>query len=245
MKTPLTYPLLVALAAGLFAPLDSRAGESEAVEVLFDGTDLDAWEFAEGSWTIDDGVLVCRMKQVEGKNGQSVTRGMGNIWTKKDYGDFRLTLSYKLSEAANSGVFYRADKDNPVQGGFEVQLMDNEGFQKTHGKKEARKLNGSFYDAQAPSSDPSNPAGEWNTLTLTCEGPRVRIAINGTEVIDVDVDQWDTPRKNPDGSSNKFKTALKDLPRTGRIGLQNHGQVVWFKDIKIRPLIVRAAAGQN
>ncbi len=93
-----------------------------------------------------------------------------------------------------------------------------------------------FYDAQAPSSDPSNPAGQWNTLRLTCNGPRIQIAINGTQVIDVDVDRWDTPGKNPDGTSNKFKTALKDLPRTGRIGLQNHGQVVWFKDIKIRPL---------
>lgn len=235
MKNPLICLLLFVPAGGLFAPGYSRAGEPD-VEVLFDGTDLDAWEFAEGSWVVEDGVLVCRMKQVEGKNGQPVTRGMGDIWTKKSYDDFILTLSYKLSVAANSGVFYRADKDNPVQGGFEVQLMDNEGFQKSHGKKDGRKLNGSFYDAQAPSSDPSNPAGQWNRLKLSCEGPRVRIAINGTEVIDVDVDQWDTPGENPDGSTNKFKTALKDLPRTGRIGLQNHGQVVWFKDIKIRPL---------
>ena len=53
---------------------------------------------------------------------------------------------------------------------------------------------------------------------------------------EVDVDRWDMPGENPDGTKNKFKTALKDLPRSGRIGFQNHGQVVWLKDIKIRTL---------
>ena len=71
-------------------------------------------------------------------------RGKGYIWSKAEYENFDLTLSYKLSEGANSGVFYRVnDKNNPVQDGLEVQLMDNEGFQKTHGKKDAKKLNGS------------------------------------------------------------------------------------------------------
>ncbi len=203
-------------------------------EALFDGGSLDAWSFPEGSWVVEDGALTCRMVEVKQKNGQRKTRGMGNIWTKGTYGDFDLSLSYKLSAGANSGVFYRTDKDNPVQGGFELQLMDNEGFQKTHGKKDARKLTGSFYDAKAPSSDPSRPVGEWNSLRLSCRGPSVKIVVNGTQVIDVNVDDWDTPGGNPDGSSNKFKTALKDLPRKGRIGLQNHGQVVWFKDIVIK-----------
>lgn len=222
--------LIAAVAPGLHAADDAK------LHVLFDGTNLEAWEFAEGSWVIEDGALTCRMKQATDKKGKPVQRGMGNIWTRNSYGDFELTLSYKLSEGANSGVFYRADKDNPVQGGFEVQLMDNEGVQKLHGAKDARKLNGAFYDAQAPSSDPSKPAGQWNRLTLRCEGPRVQIAVNGTQVIDVDVNDWDTPQRNPDGTPNKFKTALKDLPRTGRIGLQNHGQVVWYKEIEIRPL---------
>ena len=77
---------------------------------------------------------------------------------------------------------------------------------------------------------------KWNTFKLTCKGRRIRLSINGVQVFDVDVDDWDTAGKNPDGTNNKFKTALKDLPRTGRIGLQNHGQVVWFKDILIKPL---------
>lgn len=212
----------------------AAAGERE---VLYHGKNLKAWEFPERAWYVDDsGDMACRMKTVTAKNGKKRVTGRGYIWSKKQYGDFVLNLSYKLSEGANSGVFYRTDKNDAVQGGFEVQLMDNVGFQKTHGKKDARKLNGSFYDALAPSSDPANPVGEWNTFKLTCNGANIRIAINGTEVINVNVDDWDTPEKNPDGTANKFKTALKDLPRTGHIGLQNHGQYVWFKDIVIRPL---------
>tara|TARA_Y100001934_G_scaffold257497_1_gene326698 strand:- start:7919 stop:8605 length:687 start_codon:yes stop_codon:yes gene_type:complete len=223
-------PILIALAIGLS---NSLAGE----QTLFSGKNLKAWEFPERAWYINDsGEMACRMTKVKDRKGRERTRGMGYIWSKKQYSDFVLTLSYKLSEGANSGVFYRTDKTNPVQGGFEVQLMDNEGFQKTHGKKEGKKLNGSFYDAKAPSSDPSKPAGQWNDFKLTCNGSNIRIAINGVEVINVDVDDWDTAGKNPDGTANKFKTALKDLPRNGYIGMQNHGQYVWFKNVKIKPL---------
>ena len=87
-----------------------------------------------------------------------------------------------------------------------------------------------------PSIDPAKPTGQWNTLTLTCNGPIIQLDINGIRVGQIDIDRWDTPGKNPDGSANKFKTALKDLPRTGRIGFQNHGQVVWIKDVTIRQL---------
>jgi hypothetical protein len=210
-------------------------GGAEEATVLFDGKHLDHWEFGEGAWAInDDGVLYCNMETVTAKNGTTRTRGMGYIWTKQDYENFELSFSYKLSEGANSGVFFRTDKDNPVQGGFEIQLMDDEGFQKSHGKKDGKNLNGAFYDAQAASSDPAKPAGQWNQMTVKCQGPNIQISINGVVVNKVDVDRWDTANKNPDGTPNKFKTPLKELPRTGRIGFQNHGQVAWFKDVKIR-----------
>lgn len=225
---------LLAASAGLLVVSYAVAGQGE---VLFDGSNTDHFEFREGAWVIDeDGSLTCRMEQVKQKNGTVRTTGMGYIWTRKDYDDFELTLSYKLSEGANSGVFYRTDPDNPVQGGFEIQLADDEGFQKEKGKKDPKNLNGAFYDCKAALAKPAKPVGQWNRMTLRCEGPRIRVEINDVLVVDVNVDDWDTPGMNPDGSSNKFKTALKDLPRTGRIGFQNHGQVVWFKDVSIRPL---------
>lgn len=225
--------IAVCLLVLLLAPISW----AEDQQVLFDGKDLDAFEFEDGGWVIDDdGAMTCRMKTVTAKNGEKRQQAMGYIWTKKSYENFELSLDYKLSQGCNSGVFFRTDKDNPVQGGFEVQLLDDEGFQKVKGKKDAKNLNGAFYDAQAASSDPAKAVGQWNRLTLKCQGPRIQISINGVLVNDVNVDDWDTANKNPDGSANKFKTALKDLPRGGRIGFQNHGQVVWFKDVKVRSL---------
>ena len=225
------------LAACTLALLIAPVSWAEDSEVLFDGKHLDAWEFGTGAWVIDDdGVMSCRMETVTAKNGTQRQKGMGYIWTKKSYENFELSLAYKLSEGCNSGVFFRTDKDNPVQGGFEVQLLDNKGFAKTHGEIREKNANGAFYDAQAASSDPAKPVGQWNHLTLKCMGPRLQISINGILVNDVNVDDWDTPKKNPDGSANKFKTALKELPRSGRIGFQNHGQVVWIKDVKVQSL---------
>lgn len=228
MKHLLTALLLTAL------PLYAADGEKK---ILFDGENLDSWDFAEGGWEIaDDGSLTCNMEETTTKSGEKKLKGMGNIWTQEEYEDFELTLSYKLSEGANSGVFYRAVKEDSVHQGFEVQLMDNEGFQKTHGEKEPRKLNGTFYDAAPPLADPRNPVGEWDTLKLKAVGPNITCWINGTKTFDVDVNDWPEIGKNPDGTTNKFKTAIKDKPGKGYVGLQNHGQKVWFKDIAIRRL---------
>jgi len=214
--------------------LDCKAAEPE---VLFAGKGLDEWEFKTGAWEVEsDGSMTCRMQEAKDKKGKTVVRGMGYAWSRKTYGDFELTLSYKLSEGANSGVFYRTTPKNPVQAGLEIQLMDNVGFQKTHGKKDDRKLNGSFYDAKAPEQDASRPVGAWNTLNLVCKGPKIELHINGVRSFAVNADDWTTPGKNPDGTANKFKKAIRDFPRSGQIGLQNHGQQVWFKDIKIKEL---------
>jgi len=205
-------------------------------KVLYDGKNLDAFEFAENSWFIDgEGAIACRMKEIKTKKGMRKV-GLGNIWVKGDYSDFELTLEYKMSEGTNSGVFYRSDPKNSTQGGLEVQLMDNAGFQKTHGKKDDRKLNGTFYDAKAATSDPSKAIGLWNTMHLICKGTLIKLSINGVQTFSVNIDDWVTPGKNPDGSSNKFKNALKDFPRSGQIGFQNHGQEVWFRNIKVRQL---------
>ena len=228
MKTFLVFSTLI-----IFGAI-----QGVSAEVLFDGMSLDKFEFAEGSWEIEkDGSVVCRMQEQKDAKGKIRIRGMGYLWTKREFADFELSLSYKLSPGANSGVFYRTDKDNPVQGGFEIQLMDNEGFQRNANKKlPPRKLNGSFYDGVAPAKDFSKPVGEWNAFRLLCDGSRITCYLNGGKCFSVNLEDWKIPGKNPDGSANKFKNALNDLPRKGRIGFQNHGQVVWFKDIAIRLL---------
>jgi hypothetical protein len=207
-------------------------------KVLFDGTNLDAFTLSPGAWEIEnDGSMVCRMNKTVDSNGKEHIRGKGYIWTRETYEDFELSLLYKLTEGANSGVFYRANPKDPVQNGFEVQLMDNKGFQAAK-KSELppRKLNGSFYDGVAAPKDFSKPIGLWNTFHLKCKGAIITCHINGEKCFEVNVDDWDTPGKNPDGSTNKFKKPLKDFPRKGKIGFQNHGQVVWFRDVSITKL---------
>ena len=120
--------------------------------------------------------------------------------------------------------------------GFEIQLMDNDGFQREHGPRGPKKLSGSFYDGKAPSSHPANPVGQWDTMILRCEGSNVQVTINKIKVIDVDVSQWITPGMNPDGTKNKFKYALKDAPREGHISLQDHNDVLHYRNIRVMRL---------
>ena len=151
---------------------------------------------------------------------------------KDKFGNFILNCDYKVSRGANSGIFFRVgDLKDPVQTGFELQVYDS-GNRPNPG----RNGNGAIYDAQAPSANPAKPAGEWNHVELTADGSRLKVLLNGQQVVEMDLDRWTTPRRNPDGSENKFAKALKDFPRSGYIGLQDHGHDVWYKNIKIKPL---------
>ena len=77
---------------------------------------------------------------------------------------------------------------------------------------------------------------EWNRIVIRCKGPTTQITLNGERVVNANLDFWATPRQNPDGSKNKFRTALKDLPRTGNIGFQDHGHNVWFRNVYLKEL---------
>lgn len=169
------------------------------------------------NWNLNKGVLT-----------PSETPG-GIIWSKSKFGDFRVSLEYKTSEKANSGLFFRTDPKNAVQGGFEIQIA-------SPGLYSGKHIVGSLYDAKEPIVAAGKPDGEWNTMELTCKGPNIIAKVNGKKVIDVSIEDWKEPKKNPDGSKNKFKTALKDLPRIGNLGLQYHGQPVWFRNINVTPL---------
>jgi hypothetical protein len=71
---------------------------------------------------------------------------------------------------------------------------------------------------------------------ITARGSRLEVVMNGEKTIDTDLDLWTTPGKNPDGSPNKYKKAIKDFPREGHIGLQDHGAKVCYRNVKLRPL---------
>jgi len=94
---------------------------------------------------------------------------------------------------------------------------------------------GAVYDLSPPVRNAMKPAGQWNHIQITCDGPKLLVELNGEQVNSLDLDQFTEPFIRPDGSRHKFDVAFKDHPRKGYIGLQDHGQDCWFKNIKLRP----------
>jgi hypothetical protein len=150
-----------------------------------------------------------------GRNGTNWTTNPehSGSWlrTEKEYGDFVLELEYAINQKGNSGIHFRsALEKNPSFTGCEMQILDDAG-------REPRKSStGGIYDVVAASRNMSQPAGEWNQVRITCEGRRIRIEMNGVEIVD--------------------HTSERSL--RGFLGLQNHDShsVVKFRNIRIREL---------
>jgi len=180
-------------------------------------TDLSNASFSPGGWVMEDGVLVA-------KSG-------GTIWTRESYGDFVLDLEFKVAKAANSGIFLRTGDIKNILSALEIQIHET-----TDGAQYG--MVGALYNAKPPSKDVARPAGEWNRYTITCLDSRFTLVFNGEQVLNVDLNDWTEANKNPDGTRNKFSTALKDYARRGPIGLQGlHGREaapVWFRNLKIQ-----------
>jgi hypothetical protein len=212
---------IIVLALGLLAVSNMKeAGAAPAEKgwvTLFDGKNLEGWTDVAGQkpsagWVIEDGALVRKTKA-------------GDIWTKKRYGDFVLELEFKTT--GNSGVFIRTGnpKDN-VQTGIEIQV-DKPGNPGKHSV-------GAVYDLQAPTKNAGNDG--WNKMVITARGSVLKVQLNGEQIIDMNLDRWSEAGLNPDGTKNKFKTALKNFKREGHIGFQDHNFEVAYRNVRIRPL---------
>ena len=196
-----------------------REIKEDRSEAIFDGKTLRGWNGKPNGWFVDD----------EGNLARNPSAGY--LWTNEVYSDFVLSAEFKVSEGCNSGIFFRTDPNNPVQGGFEIQVLDS------YGKSEiGTHDSGALYDAVAPRINAARPAGEWNHCVIQAMGSQVKVRLNGEEVVSANLEEWTQGNRNPDGSRNKFKTALSQLPRTGHIGLQDHGQPVWFRNLRVERL---------
>lgn len=169
--------------------------------------------------------------QFDGK--ELVAKNHDTLWTKDSYGDFVLDLEFKVAKESNSGVFLRSGDIKNVLAALEIQVHES-----ADGSKYG--MLGAIYDAMPPSKAVGKPVGEWNRYTITCQGPKVTVMLNGETIIDANLDNWPEAGKNPDGTPNKFKKALKDYARSGPIGLQGlHGKAqapVWYRNLKIKAL---------
>ncbi|MGC1205641.1 MAG: DUF1080 domain-containing protein [Flavobacteriaceae bacterium] len=207
--------------------------ESEWI-TLFDGTNFDNWrgyltDEMYPEWTIEDGAMLFTPSEKGGKN----------IITKDTYTNFVLSLEWKISEGGNSGIFYGVYEDEKFneayQTGPEIQVLDNERHPDAKANPKFHQA-GALYDLVQPEQDVCKPAGEWNicVLSVNHETNQGSVTLNGTEIVKFPVhgEEWDALVEN-----SKFKDWEGfGKHQTGHIGLQDHSDKVWFKNIKIKKL---------
>jgi hypothetical protein len=206
--------------------------------LLFNGKDFTGWRQCNGTampanWVIEDDA----MKVVIGEGKKPGQGANGDIvFGDKKYKNFELSIDWKASKMANSGIFYyvREVPGKPIYyAAPEIQLLDNKDA--TDNKIDSH-LAGSLYDIIAADPKTIHPAGEWNTCVIKVKDGAATISMNGTEV--VKYTHW-TPEWDKMVQNSKFKSFegwTEGISKDGYIGLQDHGYPVWFRNIKIREL---------
>ncbi|MFO0944436.1 MAG: DUF1080 domain-containing protein [Planctomycetota bacterium] len=197
---------------------DQAQGNGDGFVSLFDGKSLKGWKLVNKKgpgYVIENGVLVCPAD------------GGGNLYTEKEYSDFILRFDYRLAPGGNNGVGIRA----PLEGdaayvGMEIQILDNDDPEYANLRPE--QYHGSVYDLFGAKRGVTKKAGEWNSEEIVCNGRHVKVTLNGTVIVDANLDDIKDPEK------------LKKHPgiarAKGHIGFLGHGTRVEFKNISLRDL---------
>ena len=203
----------------------TAAEEADGWRLLFDGQSLDPWrgykrETLADGWQAVDGTLA------------RVGPG-GDIVTRERYASFELRFDWKVETGSNSGLFFGVSEDDDAvwHSGPEFQLLDNAGHR--DGRQPVTSA-GSNFAVDPPVRDVTHPVGEWNESRLTVDGSRVTHWMNGVELLAYTLD---SPAWRAAVAASKFA----ELPRYGRvspghIAIQDHGDPVWFRNLKIRRL---------
>jgi hypothetical protein len=198
-------------------------------KLLFDGTTTNGWHAFRGKdipsvWKVVDGALVCSPK-----NGKHA----GDIVTEGHYGNFELAFEWKVSVGANSGVMYRVSESEaePWFTGPEYQILDNK---KASDGRNPKTCAASCYALYAPNEDRTKPVGEWNHARIIVDGGHVEHWLNGHKVVEYELGSSDWSRRV---AASKFNAHPKfGKEHRGHIDLQFHGDEVWYRNIRIKPL---------
>ena len=207
-------------------------------KLLWDGKTTNGWrgakldKFPEGGWLIKDGALI-----VVNSNGAESRNG-GDIITTKKYKDFELLVEFKITEGANSGIKYFVDPElNKGEGsaiGCEFQILDDEKHPDAKLGVAGNRTCGGLYDLIAPINKRFTGIGEWNHARIIVKGNHVEHWLNGFKTVEYErgTQMW---RALVTNSKYKVWPNFGELPE-GHILLQDHGNEVWFRSIKIHEL---------
>lgn len=211
----------------------TNAEKAEGWKLLFDGITKKGWhiynDISDGSaWKVMDGCLHLDPKQTNDR----LTEGGGDILTDDEFQHFHLKLEWQLNKGGNSGVIFYIREEPQYERtwhtGPEIQVLDNE----VH--KDAYIITHrccDLYDLVSSFPDTTHPAGEWNAMELICNNGSLQVFMNGTRVLSTVL--WDDNFK-----SLVEKSKFKDMPafagfRSGKIALQDHGDPVSYRNIRI------------
>lgn len=207
-------------------PATSSAADKDGWIMLFDGKSLDGWTKYNGQpiksgWVAEEGVLSLKQK------------GGGDIITKEQFENFELEFEWKITPGGNSGVMYLVQTGDraPYFSGPEYQVLDDA---KHRDGKNPKTSAGALYALVAADGKKIHPVGEWNTAKIVLKNRHLEHWVNGKKVVDIEVqgDKWNELVKN--SKFNKWTQFGK--AQKGHICLQDHGDPVSYRKIRIRRL---------
>jgi hypothetical protein len=224
MKNILLFALLIASCISSYSqvklPLENHPDSKEWKELFT--KDLSNADYVPNVWTSKDGVITADEDQI--------------IFSKVEYENFILDLEFNMEPGANSGVVvYCTNKKDWIPNSVEIQIADDshEKWANSPGTWHCAAIFGHL----APSAQVVKKPGEWNRMTLACEGQMIYVVLNGTPVTTMDMSKWTSAKNNPDGSEipSWLSTPFSELKTKGFIGLQgmHAGAKVYFRNVKI------------
>lgn len=201
-----------------FLAFASCGAEEPEFVPLFDGKSLDGWEGALDSYYVDDGTLICREGSV------------GNLLSSQVFADFRLKFDFLLSPGANNGLAIRAPFEGDASyAGMELQIIDN--TTKKYGELLDYQYHGSLYGIAPAKRGFQKPLGEWNEQEVICQGRLIKVILNGSEILNIDIDE-----ATPNGATIDHMEHPGLARKSGRVGFLSHGDRVSFRHIRILDL---------
>ena len=239
--------LMMAAMVAMLASCGTKEEDPNTI-TLFDGTSLEGWrgynkDHVPSRWTIEDGCL-----KFSGSGGGEAQTGEGGdiIYAAQKFKNFELELEWKVSKGGNSGIFYLAQETaGPIYiSAPECQVLDNENHPDARLGVDGNRMSSSLYDMIPAKPQNSKPAGEWNKVKILVYKGTVVHYQNDVPVVEYHLwtPQWTEMLQKSKFSEEKWPDAFKLLNNCGGenhegyIGFQDHGDDVWFRNIKVTVL---------
>ena len=192
--------------------------KSKGFVLLFNGKDMTGWTGDTKGYSAKDGKIILDPKL-----------SSGNLYTVGEYGDFILRFEFRLTPGANNGLAIRTSlSGNPAYEAMELQILDNTAPK--YKELKPYQFHGSIYGVVPAKRGYLKPIGEWNSEKVIAKGQRIKVILNGTTIVDADIDEASTP-KTMDGRDHPGLKRDK-----GHIGFCGHGDYLEFRNLRIRSL---------